>query len=69
MDQERRESRCEADRRPIRAAPTSRATRRTILQFKADTDVALLNAMMHTIVHEGLVNEEFIRTAPSATKS
>ncbi|MBP8298083.1 MAG: molybdopterin-dependent oxidoreductase, partial [Burkholderiales bacterium] len=25
------------------------------LQFKADTDVALLNAMLHTIVHEGLV--------------
>ncbi len=32
------------------------------LQFKPDTDVALLNAMMHTIVHEGLVNEDFIRT-------
>ncbi len=31
------------------------------LQFKPDTDVALLNAMMHTIVYEGLVNEEFIR--------
>jgi formate dehydrogenase major subunit len=31
------------------------------LQFKPDTDVALLNAMMHTIVHEGLVNEAFIR--------
>src|SRR5712664_2042246 len=31
------------------------------LQFKPDTDVALLNAMTHTIVHEGLVNEEFIR--------
>ena len=32
------------------------------LQFKPDTDVALLNAMMHTIVQEGLVNEEFIRS-------
>ncbi len=32
------------------------------LQFKPDTDVALLNAMMHTIVHEGLVNEEFINS-------
>jgi len=32
------------------------------LQFKPDTDVALLNAMMHTIVHEGLVNEEFIKS-------
>ncbi|HET9664500.1 MAG TPA: molybdopterin-dependent oxidoreductase, partial [Burkholderiales bacterium] len=31
------------------------------LQFKPDTDVALLNAMMHTIVHEGLVNEDFIK--------
>ncbi len=30
------------------------------LQFKPDTDVALLNAMMHTIVHEGLVDEDFI---------
>lgn len=30
------------------------------LQFKADTDVALLNAMMHVIVHENLVNEKFI---------
>ena len=30
------------------------------LQFKADTDVALLNAMMHVIVTEGLVNEEFV---------
>jgi formate dehydrogenase major subunit len=32
------------------------------LQFKPDTDVALLNAMMHTIVHEGLVNEDFIES-------
>ncbi len=31
------------------------------LQFKPDTDVALLNAMMHVIVHEGLVDEAFIR--------
>ncbi len=31
------------------------------LLFKADTDVALLNAMMHTIVHEGLVDKAFIR--------
>ena len=30
------------------------------LQFKPDTDVALLNAMMHTIVEEGLVAESFI---------
>jgi formate dehydrogenase major subunit len=32
------------------------------LQFKPDTDVALLNAMMHTIVEEGLVNEDFIKS-------
>jgi len=31
-----------------------------MLQFKADTDVALLNAMIHTIIDEGLVNERFI---------
>ena len=30
------------------------------LQFKPDTDVALLNAMMHVIVDEGLVDEAFI---------
>ncbi len=30
------------------------------LQFKPDTDVALLNAMMNVIVTEGLVDEEFI---------
>jgi formate dehydrogenase major subunit len=32
------------------------------LQFRPDTDVALLNAMMHTIVEEGLVDEAFIRS-------
>ncbi len=31
------------------------------LQFKPDTDVALLNAMMHTIVEENLVDEAFIK--------
>jgi formate dehydrogenase major subunit len=30
------------------------------LQFKPDTDVALLNAMMHVIVEEGLVDPAFI---------
>ncbi len=30
------------------------------LQFKADTDVALLNAMMNVIVTEGLVNADFV---------
>lgn len=30
------------------------------LQFKPDTDVALLNAMMHVIVSEGLVDKGFI---------
>ena len=32
------------------------------VQFKPDTDVALLNAMMNVIVTEGLVNEEFIKS-------
>ena len=31
------------------------------LQFHPDTDVALLNAMLHVIVEEGLVNEAFVR--------
>ena len=36
-----------------------------VLQFNADTDVALLNAIMHVIVAEGLVNREFIRDRTS----
>jgi len=31
------------------------------LHFKADTDVAMLNAMLHVIIEEGLVDETFIR--------
>ncbi|MGE5151025.1 MAG: formate dehydrogenase subunit alpha, partial [Rhodospirillaceae bacterium] len=31
-----------------------------VLQFKPDTDVAMLNAMIHTIITEGLVDEKFI---------
>ena len=31
------------------------------LHFKADTDVAMLNAMLHVIIEEGLVNDTFIR--------
>jgi formate dehydrogenase major subunit len=30
------------------------------LQFKPDTDVALLNAMLHTIIAEGLVDQRFV---------
>ncbi|MGR9105913.1 MAG: formate dehydrogenase subunit alpha [Gammaproteobacteria bacterium] len=30
------------------------------LQFRPDTDVALLNGMMHTIVTEGLINQAYI---------
>jgi formate dehydrogenase major subunit len=30
------------------------------LQFKPDSDVALLNAMIHTIIDEGLVDQDFI---------
>jgi formate dehydrogenase major subunit len=32
------------------------------LQFKADTDVAMLNALIHTVIEEGLTDEAFIRT-------
>jgi formate dehydrogenase major subunit len=36
-----------------------------MLQFKPDTDVALLNAMMYVIVQEGLVNDRFIQDRTS----
>jgi formate dehydrogenase major subunit len=36
-----------------------------MLQFKPDTDVAMLNALMHVIVTEGLVNQDFIRDRTS----
>ncbi len=42
-----------------RRSELSRHAWRT-LQFKADTDVALLNAMMHVIVAEGLADRDFI---------
>jgi formate dehydrogenase major subunit len=35
------------------------------LQFNPDTDVALLNAMLHVIVEEGLVDQDFIRDRTS----
>ncbi|HYW56395.1 MAG TPA: molybdopterin-dependent oxidoreductase [Polaromonas sp.] len=30
------------------------------LQFKADTDVAMLNALIHTVIEEGLADQDFI---------
>ena len=36
-----------------------------MLQFRPDTDVALLNAMMHAIIDEGLTNPAFIRDRTS----
>jgi len=33
---------------------------RYFLQFEPDTDVALLNAMMHTIIEEGLYDRQFV---------
>ena len=35
------------------------------LQFKPDTDVAMLNALIHTVIEEGLTDEAFIRTRAS----
>jgi formate dehydrogenase major subunit len=35
------------------------------LQFNADTDVALLNSLLHVIVTEGLVDEAFVRDRTS----
>jgi formate dehydrogenase major subunit len=35
------------------------------LQFKADTDVAMLNALIHAVIDEGLVDEAFVRDRAS----
>jgi formate dehydrogenase major subunit len=35
------------------------------LQFKPDSDVAMLNSLMHTIIEEGLVDEHFINDRTS----
>jgi formate dehydrogenase major subunit len=35
------------------------------LQFKADTDVAMLNALIHTVIEEGLTDQEFIEKRAS----
>jgi len=32
------------------------------LQFKPDTDVAMLNALIYTVIEEGLANQDFIQT-------
>ena len=32
-----------------------------VLQFKPDTDVAMLNAIMHSVIEQGLVNQDFVR--------
>jgi formate dehydrogenase major subunit len=48
---------------PRRSDLTRHAT--YYLQFNPDTDVALLNAMLHVIVEERLVNEAFIRDRTS----
>ncbi len=39
------------------------------LQFNPDTDVALLNAMIHTIIDEGLANEAFIKDRTSGYRA
>ena len=33
-----------------------------VLPFHADTDVAMLNAMIHVVIEEGLIDEAFVRT-------
>ena len=35
------------------------------MQFKPDTDVAMLNALIHTVIEEGLADEAFIRERAS----
>jgi formate dehydrogenase major subunit len=51
LDQERSAQRRQAHAWPTRAAPS--CAPRNHLGFKPDTDVALLNAMMHTIIVRG----------------
>ena len=36
-----------------------------MLQFRADTDVAMLNAMLHVIIEEGLVDQSFVSARTS----
>jgi len=36
-----------------------------VLQFRPDTDVAMLNALIHTVIEEGLADEAFIRDRTS----
>jgi len=36
-----------------------------VMQFKPDTDVAMLNAMIYTVIEEGLVDETFVRERTS----
>jgi formate dehydrogenase major subunit len=48
---------------PRRSDLSRHATR--YLQFHPDTDVALLNAMLHVIVEEGLADEAFVRDRTS----
>ena len=35
------------------------------LQFKPDTDVAMLNALIYTVIEEGLVDQDFVQTRAS----
>jgi len=39
------------------------------LQFKPDTDVALLNSMMHVIVHENLIDQSLLKVEQLALKN
>jgi formate dehydrogenase major subunit len=36
-----------------------------VMQFKPDTDVAMLNAMIHTVIEEGLVDQDFVKRRAS----
>ena len=69
LHQERREAGCEAHRhRPPPAGALSRhATHH--LAFRPGTDVALLNALIHTIIDEGLVNRDYVERTRWASTS
>ncbi len=59
LHQERRQARRQADRhRPARPGPGAARDPHAALQ--AGTDVALLNAMLHTIIEEGLYDRQYV---------
>ena len=65
LDEERRQARREDRAGRPAPSPTSASTPGAPCSSSADTDVAMLNALIHTVIDEGLVDEAFIRERAS----